>query len=187
MTNGEIYDKYRYLELWIESWIYDKSDPETHIEPWENKFPYPEDAPFSNNRKEWRNMTLKIIIARLTQIMIDRFEPRGITKPSGENDGTIDWSYKILSSFFDFTPGCAEADIILYKEIQKRLSGYKKQILKLETRRDELRRIKERTDIEIDELRDIIRRLEKLLKIESGDIDQLNRLKERCPGIEEYK
>lgn len=80
---------------------------------------------------------------------------------------------------------CPEADITLYKEIVKRLEGYRKQIKSLEEGRDALRRIKERTDEQVDELRNTIKKLERLLKMESGDIDQLARLKDKCPNIEE--
>lgn len=187
MAKGEEYDKYRYLELWIESWLYDKSDPEVKIQPTTNKYPYEGDFPFDNERKEWRSETLNIIIARLTQAMINEFTNRGITRPAGENTGSIDWAYEIISVSFDYTPGCAEADITLYKEVQKRLVGYKQQIQTLEIRRDELLLIKERTDAEINELRDIRNKLERLFRIERGDIEQLDRLKEKCPGIEEYK
>lgn len=187
MAIGEIYDKRRYLELWIESWLYDKSDPEVRIQPITNKYPYEGDFPFDNDRNTWLSETYAIIIARLTQAMINEFGNRGIKKPAGENIGSIDWAFEIRSASFDYTPGCAEADITLYKEIQKRLVGYKQQIQTLEIRRDELLSIKERTDAEINELRDIRNKLERLFRIERGDIEQLDRLKERCPGIEEYK
>lgn len=78
-----------------------------------------------------------------------------------------------------------EADITLYKEIQKRLEGYKKQIEKLEGRRNELEKIMEKTDSEIDELRDIRNKLERLFRTERGDIAQIERLKEKYPDIEE--
>lgn len=82
------------------------------------------------------------------------------------------------------TVPCPEADIALYKEIQKRLTGFRKQIVKLEAIRDALRQ-KERTNTEVVELRKTINNLEHYLQMESKDIDQLNRLKEKCPDIEE--
>lgn len=80
---------------------------------------------------------------------------------------------------------CPEADIALYKEIQKRLVGYKKQIVKLEAKRDALRQKESRTNTEVIELRKTINNLEHYLQMESKDIDQLARLKEKCPNIEE--
>lgn len=78
-----------------------------------------------------------------------------------------------------------EADITLYKEVKKRLEGYKRQIEKLEERRNELEKIMEKTDSEIDELRDVRNKLERLFRTERGDIAQIERLKEKYPDIEE--
>lgn len=79
---------------------------------------------------------------------------------------------------------CPEAIVVLYIDTMKRLAGYKKQIPKLETKRDELRKQK-LTVVTLKELKKTITELEHQLKMESADIDQITRIKQKCPDIEQ--
>lgn len=107
-------------------------------------------------------------------------------------EGTIsadEWGSKILDTdeadSIDklFKPKCPEADVVLYKTVLERLAKYKREMKVLETRRDVLTKIKERSDTEIDELRVVRNRLERLYRSEKGDIEQKNRLEAKCPNI----
>lgn len=184
MTDGEKYDKYRSLTLTITSWIYHKDYPGKHEQETTNPFLLTENGPFTNTRKIWVNDATKTIIDKLTQIMIDEFGKKGISGPPGTNEGSLDWDYEIIDAYFDYKPGCAEADIVLYKEIQTRLAGYKKRIAKLDLERIELTKIKAKTNAQVGELRNVINQLERIFRQESGDSKQLDRLKEKCPDIE---
>ena len=250
MVAYEEYDKHRLFNATIFAWVH-PNDPATVLQNFTNTYTEEEDGPFTNVRRQWINERLEVIVKRLTTAAISIFEKWGITGPAGgaQKISSINWAFDILHAAFDKTPGCADADITLYKDIQKRLAGYKKQTKVLEERRDELRdnkketdneisklddkldelrdnkketdneisklndkldelsRIKERSDSETnelsnvrdelrklvkkagdlsDELRKTINQLERQIKMESGDLDQLSRLKEKCPGIEEY-
>lgn len=190
VNKSELYDKNRSLTLELTSWYYHIDYPGRHLQETTNPFLISENGPFTNTRRDWIIEATKTIIDKLVATMIAEFGDRGIEGPPGTSTNagkSIDWNYSRKSSRWDYTAGCAEADITLYKEIQKRLAGYKQQIQTLEARRDELLSIKERTDAEINELRDIRNKLERLFRIERGDIEQIDRLKERCPDIEEYK
>lgn len=100
----EIHDKYRNIELTIESWLYYVDDPSEKIQPTTNKFPYEEYSPFITKRKEWRADIIETIIARLTQTMINEFGNRGIDKQAGETQGSpsINWDYEIISATFHY-------------------------------------------------------------------------------------
>jgi hypothetical protein len=86
--------------------------------------------------------------------------------------------------YYQEPPECAEADIAEYIYISDRLIRYNKLIAPLEERRKVLMK-KERINKEVDELRKINNELERMFKIESKQINELARLKEKCPGIEE--
>lgn len=142
---------------------------------------------FKITKKEWIKNVIRGIANTAISNVIERYGKRfGTDKPPGANVGTVEWLIRVLRiTFIELSRKCPEADIMLYKEIQNRLEKYKKQVQKLEERRDELTRIEEKTDSEIDELRDIRNKLERLFRIERGDVEQVDRLKEKCPEIDD--
>jgi len=189
MVEAEIYDKYRHLELTIESWIYSVDDPSTMIQQTTNTFPYEGDFPFTNNRKKWRDEVIEVIIKRLTQAMINEFGNRGICKQSNETQcsPSINWDYEILKAIFHYKPGCANEDIRLYKEIKERIRTDK---IKIERYQDEQNKLEvinkdERTKEQKDRIRYLKREINRLKKVIIGDGEQLRRLEIKCPSIKE--
>lgn len=187
MVDSETYDKYRYIELTIDSWIYYIDEPSVKVQPATNRFPYEGVLPFSNNRKDWRAETIEIIIARLTQAMINEFGNRGICAPSNEPQcsPSINWDYEIISALFDYTSGCPQAVIDSYKRIQKRITENNKKYNRLEKEKNEIQKKDELTSGEIRKIRDLTNQMERLLRTISGDENQLLRFKEECPNIDE--
>ena len=189
MVEGEIYDKYRHLELSIESWLYYVEEPSIKIQPTTNIFPYEGDLPFTNNRKQWRYEVVEIIIKRLTQAMINEFGNRGICKQSNETQcsPSINWDYEIIKAVFHYKPGCANEDIRLYKEIKERIQNDK---IKIERYQDEYNKIDiidkdKRTKEQKDRIRYLKREINRLNKVIISDEEQLRRLETKCPSIKE--
>jgi len=128
----EIYDKYRHLELTIESWLYNVDDPSVMIQQTTNIFPYEGDFPFTNDRKKWRSEITEFIIARLTQTMINEFGNRGICTQANETQcsPSINWSYEILDATFHYK----QDEEKIRKEIEEK---FKEQIQKYKEERDQ--------------------------------------------------
>jgi len=144
----EILDKYRTLELTIDSWLYFVDDPSVKIQQTTNKFPYKEEFPFKNTKEEWISEITNIIIARLTQTMINEFGNRGICKYSNETQcsPSINWDYEITNSSFHYKIDKEKIEKI--KENLRKYEEQRKQILIKRQKAQEKAEQKKKTQLE---------------------------------------
>lgn len=187
MPDGERYDRYRYLEEWIESWIYYIDEPDVKVQPTTNHFWYEGDYPFNNTRDEWiKQIHDTEIIPRLTQAMIDEFGKRGICAAANEDQcsPSINWNFQIISAVFEYTSGCPERQINFYKDLQKSIDEENKKFDDREKEIDRINKIKEKTIDLIDRREDLIDANERSKKKIDDYRKQIDRIKETCPDIE---